>query len=67
MYMYVSIVLVRDQNPKNLADFKAYLNVEFEYVGNELSILELKEDVWCALKYERSRLKRLLENNPSSI
>jgi hypothetical protein len=67
MYMYVSIVLVRDQNPQDLVDLKAYLNVEFEYVGNELSILELKEDVWCALKYERSHLKRLLEMNPSSV
>jgi hypothetical protein len=65
--MYVSIVLVRDQNPQDLANLKANLNVEFECVGNELSILGLKEVVWCALKYERSCLKGLWEKNPSSI
>ncbi len=53
--MDVSIVLVRDQNPQDLADLKANLDVEFEYVGNELTIFELKEVVWCALKCERSR------------
>jgi len=65
--MYVSIVLVRYQNPQDLVDLKANLNVEFEYVGNELSILGLKEVVWCALKYERSHLKGLWEKNPSSV
>jgi hypothetical protein len=52
--MDVSIVLVRDQNPQDLVDLKANLDVEFEYVGNELTIFELKEIVCCALKCERS-------------
>jgi hypothetical protein len=45
MYMDVSIVLVKDQNPQDLVDLKADLDGEFEYVGNELSIPELKEVV----------------------
>jgi hypothetical protein len=47
--MDVSIVLVKDQNPQDLANLKVDLDVEFEYVGNELSIPKLKEVVWCAL------------------
>jgi hypothetical protein len=63
--MDVSIVLVKDQNPQDLTDLKANLNVEFEYVGNELSIPRLKL-MRCALKYERSHVKGLWEKNPSS-
>jgi len=48
-----------------MADFKAKLDEEFEYLGNYLSILGLKEDVRCALKYERSHLKGMWEKHPS--
>jgi hypothetical protein len=64
--MDVSIVLVKNQNPQDLADFKVDLDVEFKYVGNELLIPKLKEVVRCALKYERLHLKGLWEENPSS-
>jgi hypothetical protein len=63
--MDVSIVLVKNQNPQDMADLKAELNEEFEYLGNQLSIHGLKEVVRCALKYERSRLKGLWEKDPS--
>jgi hypothetical protein len=48
-----------------MVDFKAGLDEEFEYLGNQLSIPGLKEVVRCALKYERSRLKGLWEKDPS--
>jgi len=48
-----------------MADLKAKLDEEFEYLGNQLLILGLKEVVWCALKYERSHLKGLWEKDPS--
>jgi len=48
-----------------MVDFKAKLDEEFEYLGNQLSILRLKEVVQCALKYERSCLKGLWEKDPS--
>jgi hypothetical protein len=48
-----------------MADFKAKLDEEFEYLGNYLSIFGLKEDVRCALKYERSHLKGMWEKHPS--
>ncbi len=64
-YMYVSIVLVKNQNPQDMVDFKVELNEEFEYMGNQFSIFGLKEDVRCALKYERSHLKGLWEKDPS--
>jgi hypothetical protein len=44
-YLDVSILLVENQNPKDLVDVKAFLNVEFEYKGGELSIVRLKEVV----------------------
>jgi hypothetical protein len=49
-----------------LVNLKVDLDVEFKYVGNELSILKLKKVVKCALKYERLCLKGLWEKNPSS-
>jgi hypothetical protein len=48
-----------------MADFKAELDEEFEYLGNQLSIPGLKEAVQCALKYQRSHLKGLWEKDPS--
>jgi hypothetical protein len=63
--MDVSIVLVKNQNPQDMANLKAEFNEKFEYLGNQLSILGLKEVVRCALKYERSRLKGLWEKDPS--
>jgi hypothetical protein len=48
-----------------MGDLKAKLDEEFEYLGNQLSILGLKEVMRCALKYERSRLKGLWEKDPS--
>jgi hypothetical protein len=63
--MDVSIVLVKNQNPQDMVDLKVELDEEFEYLGNQLSISRLKEVVWCALKYERSRLKGLWEKDPS--
>jgi hypothetical protein len=48
-----------------MANLKVKLDEKFEYMGNQLSILGLKEVVRCALKYERSRLKRLWEKDPS--
>lgn len=48
-YMDVYIVLVKDQNPQDLANLKVDLDVEFEYVGNEFSIPKLKEVGRCAL------------------
>jgi hypothetical protein len=63
--MDVSIVLVKNQNRQDMVDLKAELNEEFEYLGNQLSILGLKEVVQCALKYERSHLKGLWEKDPS--
>jgi hypothetical protein len=35
--MYVSIVLVKNQNPQDMVDFKVELDEEFEYLGNQLS------------------------------
>jgi hypothetical protein len=64
-YMDVSIVLIRNQNPQNLADLKLDLDVEFEYVGNELSIPGLKEAMWVAFKYKRSHLIGLWKKDPS--
>ncbi len=63
--MDVSIVLVKNQNQQDMADLKAKLDENFEYLGNQLSIHGLKEVVWCALKYERSHLKGLWEKDPS--
>ncbi len=63
--MDVSIVLIRNQNPQNLADLKLDLDVEFEYVGNELSIPGLKEAMWVAFKYKRSHLIGLWKKDPS--
>jgi hypothetical protein len=48
-----------------MANLKVELDEEFEYMGNQLSIPGLKDVVWCALKYERSCLKRLWEKDPS--
>jgi len=48
-----------------MADFKAKLDEEFEYLGNQLSIHGLKETMRCALKYERSSLRGLWEKDPS--
>jgi hypothetical protein len=48
-----------------MADLKAKLDEEFEYLGNQLSIPGLKEVVRCALKSERSHLKGLWEKDPS--
>jgi hypothetical protein len=49
-----------------MVDLKAELEEEFEYqLGNQLLIHGLKKVVWCALKYERSRLKGLWEKDPS--
>jgi hypothetical protein len=64
-YMDVSIVLVKNQNPQDMADLRVELGEEFEYLGNQLSFLGLKEAVRCALKYERSCLKGLWEKDPS--
>jgi hypothetical protein len=51
-YMDVSIVLVKNQNPQDMADLKVELDEEFEYLGNQFSIPRLKQVMWCALKYE---------------
>jgi hypothetical protein len=40
--MDVSIVLVKNQNPQDMADLKVELDEEFEYMGNQLSIPRLK-------------------------
>ncbi len=64
-YMDVSIVLVKNQNPQDMADLKAKLDEEFEYLGNQLSFPRLKEAVQCALKYEWLCLKGLWEKDPS--
>ncbi len=48
-----------------MVDLKAKLDEEFEYLGNQLLILGLKEVVWCALKYEKSHLKGTWEKDPS--
>jgi len=48
-----------------MANLKAELDEEFEYFRNPLSIPRLKKAVQCALKYERSCLKRLREMDPS--
>jgi hypothetical protein len=48
-----------------MANLKAKLDEEFEYLGNQLSIPGLKEVVQCALNYERSHLKGLWEKDPS--
>jgi hypothetical protein len=48
-----------------MVDLKVELDEEFEWMGNQLSISGLKEVVRCALKYERSHLKGLWENDPS--
>jgi hypothetical protein len=41
--MDVSIVLVKNQNPHDMAYFKAELDEEFEYLGNQLSIPRLRK------------------------
>jgi hypothetical protein len=48
-----------------MANFKAKLDKKFEYLGNQLSIVGLKDAMRCALKYERSRLRGLWEKDPS--
>jgi hypothetical protein len=47
-----------------MVDLNAELDEKFKYLGNQLSIPRLKEVMWCALKYERSRLKGLWEKDP---
>jgi hypothetical protein len=63
--MDVSIVLVKNQNLQNMVDFKTELDEKFEYLGNQLSIPGLKKVVRYAMKYERSCLKGLWEEDPS--
>jgi hypothetical protein len=43
--MDVSIVLVKNWNSQDMANLKAEIDEEFEYLGNQLSILGLKEVV----------------------
>jgi hypothetical protein len=55
----VSIVHVRDQKPTNMVDLCQWMDEQFEYLNNPLSIKRFEDNICCFLKGKWFRLKHL--------